>query len=68
MDGLGGGSSSTSKIAIVGPSNRPDCDVDYLFGQVSVKDSMVDYSGNCGNLTAGVAIFSIFESLFKFDK
>src|ERR1700687_6397394 len=49
LDGMGGGISSLSKICIVGPSSRPDLDVDYHFAQVMIKDARVDYSGNCGN-------------------
>ncbi|MBX3687316.1 MAG: 2-methylaconitate cis-trans isomerase PrpF, partial [Rhodocyclaceae bacterium] len=54
IDGLGGATSSTSKVVIVAPSARPDCDVDYLFGQVPVGGTAIDWSGNCGNLSAAV--------------
>lgn len=65
IDGLGGADPLTSKLAIIGPSSRPDCDVDYTFGQVSFKAAMVDYSGNCGNISSGVGPFAIDEGLVK---
>lgn len=65
IDGLGGADPLTSKLAIIGPSSRPDADVDYTFGQVSIKSPMVDYSGNCGNISAGVGPFAIDEGLVK---
>ena len=58
LDGIGGGSSSTSKVAILSRSTRPGFDVDYLFGQVATDCALIDYSGNCGNLTAAVALFA----------
>ncbi|MBW4885572.1 MAG: 2-methylaconitate cis-trans isomerase PrpF [Bacillus sp. (in: Bacteria)] len=63
IDGLGGATSSTSKVVIVSKSNRPGCDVDYLFGQVVIGQPLVDWSGNCGNLTSAVGPFSIFRGL-----
>jgi 2-methylaconitate isomerase len=63
IDGLGGASSSTSKAVIVGPSRRPDADVDYLFAQVSIDRALVDYSGNCGNLSGAVGPFAISQGL-----
>jgi 4-oxalomesaconate tautomerase len=63
IDGLGGGSSTTSKVAIVGPSSRPDCDVDYLFAQVAVATSRVDWTPTCGNLLTGVGPFAIERGL-----
>ena len=63
VDGLGGGHSSTSKVMVVSPSDIPDVDVDYLFAQVSVRTPVVDYAGNCGNLTAAVAHFAVEEGL-----
>ena len=63
IDGMGGATSSTSKIVIVGKSERPDCDVDYLFGQVAIDQPLVDWSGNCGNLTAAVGPFAIHRGL-----
>lgn len=65
IDGLGGADPLTSKLAIIGPSSRSDADVDYTFGQVSIKSPMVDYSGNCGNISAGVGPFAIDEGLVK---
>jgi 2-methylaconitate isomerase len=63
VDGLGGGHSSTSKVMIISPSAEPGIDVDYLFAQVSVRTAYVDYTGNCGNLTAAVAHFAVEEGL-----
>ncbi len=63
IDGLGGATSSTSKIMIVRRSERPGCDVDYLFAQVAVDTPVVDYRGNCGNLTSAIAPFAIDEGL-----
>ncbi len=62
-DGLGGATSSTSKVVLVAPTFRDDCDIDYLFGAVSITDPLIDYSGNCGNLTAAVAPFAIHAGL-----
>ncbi len=61
IDGLGGADPLTSKLAIIGPSSREDADVDYTFGQVSYTAPKIDYSGNCGNISAGVAPFSVDE-------
>ena len=65
IDGLGGSDILTSKLAIIGPSLRPDADVDYTFGQVGISDPMVSYSGLCGNISSGVAPFAIEEGLVK---
>lgn len=54
IDGMGGASSSTSKTVVLAPSSRPGHDVDYLFGQVAIDAPVVDWSGNCGNLSAAV--------------
>ncbi|MFP3606711.1 2-methylaconitate cis-trans isomerase PrpF [Paraburkholderia sp. SIMBA_053] len=62
-DGMGGATSSTSKVVLVGPSSRADCDVDYLFGAVSIDKPMIDWSGNCGNLTSAVGPFAIAQGL-----
>jgi len=62
-DGMGGATSSTSKSVILSRSTRPDHDVDYLFGQVSIDKPFVDWSGNCGNLTAAVGSFAISSGL-----
>ncbi|MEW8535957.1 MAG: 2-methylaconitate cis-trans isomerase PrpF [Candidatus Thiodiazotropha endolucinida] len=62
-DGMGGATSSTSKTVILARSNKPDHDVDYLFGQVAIDKAFVDWSGNCGNLTAAVGAFAIASGL-----
>jgi 2-methylaconitate isomerase len=63
IDGMGGATSSTSKTVILSRSTRPDHDVDYLFGQVSIDSAFVDWSGNCGNLSAAVGPFAIAQGL-----
>ena len=63
IDGLGGATSSTSKVVIIDKSTKAECDVDYLFGHVSITDPVIDYSGNCGNLTAAVGVFAIEQGL-----
>ncbi|MFL6626656.1 MAG: 2-methylaconitate cis-trans isomerase PrpF [Vitreoscilla sp.] len=63
IDGMGGATSSTSKTVIVSRSTRPDHDVDYLFGQVAIDQSFVDWSGNCGNLSAAVGPFAVASGL-----
>ena len=63
IDGMGGATSSTSKTVIVSKSTQPDHDVDYLFGQVSIDQAFVDWSGNCGNLSAAVGPFAISNGL-----
>ena len=63
IDGMGNGTSSTSKAVIVAPATRPDHDVDYLFGQVAIDQPFVDWSGNCGNLSAAVGAFAIQSGL-----
>jgi probable AcnD-accessory protein PrpF len=63
IDGMGGATSSTSKTVIVAPSTRPGHDVDYLFGQVAIDSAFVDWSGNCGNLSAAVGPFAIASGL-----
>lgn len=62
-DGMGGATSSTSKTVILDKSQRDDHDVDYLFGQVAIDKPFVDWSGNCGNLTAAVGAFAITQGL-----
>ncbi len=62
-DGMGGATSSTSKTVILARSEQPEHDVDYLFGQVSIDKPFVDWSGNCGNLTAAVGSFAISNGL-----
>ncbi|WLI90289.1 2-methylaconitate cis-trans isomerase PrpF [Massilia sp. R2A-15] len=63
IDGMGGATSSTSKTVILSASSKPDHDVDYLFGQVSIDTAFVDWSGNCGNLSAAVGSFAISSGL-----
>jgi probable AcnD-accessory protein PrpF len=63
IDGMGAATSSTSKVVLVGPSSREDCDVDYWFGQVAIDKPVVDWSGNCGNLTSAVGPFAIAQGL-----
>jgi 2-methylaconitate isomerase len=63
IDGMGAATSSTSKTVILSKSSRPDHDVDYLFGQVSIDKPFVDWSGNCGNLSAAVGPFAIANGL-----
>ena len=63
IDGLGGADPLTSKVAIIGPATREDCDVDYLFAQVVVDEATVDVSPNCGNMLAGVGPFAIEHGL-----
>lgn len=63
IDGMGGATSSTSKTVILSPSTQTDHDVDYLFGQVAIDKPFVDWSGNCGNLTAAVGAFAISNGL-----
>ena len=65
IDGLGGSQSVTSKVAIVGPSSRPDADVDYTFAQVSVDKPIVSYKGNCGNISSGVGPFAVEAGLVE---
>lgn len=68
IDGMGGATSSTSKTVIVAKSEQPNHDVDYLFGQVSIDQPFVDWSGNCGNLTAAVGAFAIRQGLVDSTK
>ena len=63
IDGIGGGSPQTSKVAIVSPSDSPDADVDYLFVQVMVNERRVDTTPNCGNMLSGVGAFAIENGL-----
>ncbi|EMR34802.1 2-methylaconitate cis-trans isomerase PrpF [Vibrio harveyi] len=68
IDGMGGATSSTSKTVVVSRSQRVDHDVDYLFGQVSIDKPFVDWSGNCGNLSAAVGPFAIHAGLIDEDQ
>ncbi|HJF28990.1 MAG TPA: 2-methylaconitate cis-trans isomerase PrpF [Acinetobacter lwoffii] len=65
IDGMGGATSSTSKTVILSKSTQAEHDVDYLFGQVSIDQPFVDWSGNCGNLTAAVGSFAISNGLVE---
>lgn len=65
IDGLGGGDLLTSKLAIIGPPSRPDADVDYTFGQVSMDEAFVEFNSNCGNISSGVAPFAIHTGLVR---
>ena len=67
-DGMGGATSSTSKTVILAKSDKADHDVDYLFGQVAIDKAFVDWSGNCGNLTAAVGSFAIYSGLVDADR
>jgi len=68
IDGLGNGSSSTSKTVILSASEKSDHDVNYLFGQVNIAKPMIDWAGNCGNLTAAVGACAINMGLVAADK
>ncbi len=65
IDGLGGADILTSKVMLVGPCSGADADVEYLFGQVSITEPVVDYDINCGNLSAAVAVYAIQEGLVR---
>lgn len=65
IDGLGGADVLTSKVAIIGPPSRPDADVDYTFGQVGIDERTIDYSLNCGNISAGVGVYAIQEGFVE---
>jgi 2-methylaconitate cis-trans-isomerase PrpF len=65
INGLGGADPLTSKVAIISRSSRPDADVDYTFGYVGIEKAMVDYEGNCGNISQGVGPFAVDEGLVK---
>jgi hypothetical protein len=68
IDGMGGATSSTSKTVILAKSSKTDHDVDYLFGQVAIDKAFVDWSGNCGNLSAAVGAFAISSGLVDAEK
>ncbi len=67
IDGLGGAEVLTSKLAIIGPPSRPDTDLDYTFAQVSFDSDLVDYGGNCGNISSAVGAFAVDEGIVKTD-
>ncbi len=63
MDGMGGATSSTSKCVILSKSSQPDHDVDYLYGQIAINKALIDWSGNCGNLSTAAGAFAIHAGL-----
>lgn len=63
LDGMGGGISSLSKICVVGPSTRPDAQVEFTFVQVGVKNDGIDYAGNCGNMSSAIGPFAVDSGL-----
>ena len=63
MDGMGGATSSTSKCVILSKSSQPDHDVDYLYGQIAIDKALIDWSGNCGNLSTAAGAFAIHAGL-----
>lgn len=63
IDGLGGADKLTSKVAVMGRATRADCDIDYLFGQVNTELPRVDWNANCGNLSAGAALYGVLSGL-----
>lgn len=65
VDGIGGATSTTSKVAVVAKSNRPDADVDYTFIQVAPDQMKIVATGNCGNIASGVGPFALDEGLVK---
>lgn len=65
IDGIGGATTTTSKLILVGPPRRDDADVSYTFGQVAIEGESIDYSGNCGNMTFGVGGFAVDEGLIE---
>lgn len=67
LNGMGGGISSLSKICVVGPSSHPEADIDYTFAQVAVRDAVVDYAGNCGNMSSAMGPFAVDEGLIAVD-
>ena len=62
---MGGATSGTSKVVIISPSERADCDLNYLFGQVAIDRPKIDWSGNCGNLSAAVAGYGISKGMVE---
>lgn len=65
LDGMGGGTSSLSKVCVIGPPTHADADVDYTFAQVGVDRATVDYGGNCGNMSAAIGPFAVDEQLVQ---
>jgi hypothetical protein len=67
IDGLGGADKLTSKVAVMGAPTRADCDIDYLFGQVGTVIPRIDWTSNCGNLSAGAALYAVHKRYVPFD-
>ncbi len=65
INGMGGADPLTSKVALLAPSKRPGVDVDYTFGYVGIKEAVVDYEGNCGNISSGVGVYAIRQGLVE---
>ena len=65
INGMGGADPLTSKVALLAPSARPGVDIDYTFGYVGIKDAVVDYEGNCGNISSGVGVYAIRQGMIK---
>jgi 2-methylaconitate cis-trans-isomerase PrpF len=65
LDGMGGGSSSLSKVCVIGAPTHPQADVDYTFAQIGIEQATVDYGANCGNMSAAVGPFAVDEGLIK---
>ena len=63
LDGMGGGISSLSKVCVVAPPSRPDADVDFTFAQVSISEALVDFSGNCGNMSSAIGPYAVDEGM-----
>jgi 2-methylaconitate cis-trans-isomerase PrpF len=68
IDGLGGGTSLTSKLAIVGPPSHPDANIDYTFGQVSIEKKMIDYNVTCGNFVSAVGLYAAEEGYVQLQE
>lgn len=68
INGIGGADPLTSKVALIAPSQRENVDVDYTFGYVGIKDAVVDYEGNCGNMSSGVGPFAIQQGLVPIEE
>ncbi|PTH60395.1 PrpF protein, partial [Staphylococcus arlettae] len=65
IDGIGGGTSVTSKVAIVGKSDTQNCDIYYTFGQVSINEQEIDYNVTCGNMASAVGLYAVEEGLVE---
>ncbi len=65
LNGMGGGVSSLSKVCVLAPSQRDDADVDYTFAQVQIRDAVVDYRANCGNMSSAVGPFAVDEGIVR---